>query len=150
MNTMAEALSKANIKANDFEDRKIDEKSIKLDMEIEFLEKWCKLLQRNASEKEKHNFVINHGFVSVKQFSLYMACMDDVHNLKEKLEDIRNDISNYEIARREKEIAKKMSMAEQIKDELYYRFVLRTLGQQDITPYGENILKRKMHYKKAE
>lgn len=146
MNAMAEALSKANIKPTNFEEKQIDEKKIEADMQIDFLEKWLKLLQRNASEKEKHNFIIKYGFVSVQQFELYMTIRDDVFNLKDELEDIRffDDISPLEIEKREKEIAEKEAMAENIKNLGYYKWVLRSLGRKDITPYGEDILKRKL------
>ncbi len=33
-------------------------------MKIEFLEKWFKMLKRDASEKEKYNFAVDHGFIS--------------------------------------------------------------------------------------
>jgi len=144
MNAMAEALNKAQIKANDFEDKQVDEKAIEAEMQIDFLETWLKLLERNASEKEKYNFVIKHGFVSVLQFNLHMSCMEDVHNLKDILDDIRYDISASEIAEREKEITEKEAMAKNIKNLFYYKMILRGLGKKDITPYGEDILKRKL------
>lgn len=145
MNTLADALNRANIKPTDFEDRPIDEKQIKLDMEIEFMENWLKLLERSASEKEKYNFVIKHGFISVNHFSLYLACLDDAQNLKDQLDEIRYNISTNEIKKREKEISEKETMAKNIKNKTYYEIVLRTLGQKDITPYGEDILKRKKY-----
>jgi hypothetical protein len=144
MNAMEMALNKVNIKGIDFEDKQVDEKAIALDMQIEFMERWLKLLERNASEKEKYNLVIKHGFVSVQQFDLHMACINDVHDLKWDLDDIRDDISNDEIAKREKEIIEKEAMAENIKNLFYYKMVLRGLGKKDITPYGEDILKRRL------
>ena len=144
MNSMADAFKKANVTAGDFEDRGVDEKAIELDLEIEFMGKWLKLLERNASEKEKHNFVIEHGFVSVMQFGLYMSIMDDVFNLKEELEDGRYDLSDNEVARHEEEIAEKEKMAKSIRSLAYYKWVLRCTGKKDITPYGEDILKRKI------
>lgn len=144
MNTMAEALKKANINASDFNNKLIDEKKIEADMQIEFLEKWLRLIQRNASEKEKHNFIIQYGYVSVQQFNLHMACMDDVYNLKEELEDIKFDISLSEIKKREKEIVEKEAMARNIKNITYYKLILRCTGKKDITPYGVDILKNKI------
>ena len=144
MNAMAEALSKANIKGSSFEDRQVDEKAIESEMQINFLEKWLKLLERNASEKEKYNFVIKYGFVSVLQFNLHMSCMEDVHNLKDILDDIRYGLLDYEVAEREKEIMEKEAMAKNIKNLFYYKMILRGLGKKDITPYGEDIMKRKL------
>jgi len=144
MNAMEEALNKANIKSINFKDKQIDEKAIALDIQIEFMEKWLKLLERNASEKEKYNLVIKHGFVSIQQFNLYMTCMNDVHTLQWELDDIRDDISDKEITKREKEISGKEAMAKNIKDLFYYKMVLRGLGKKDITPYGEDVLKMKL------
>jgi len=144
MNAMAEALSKANIKATNFEARQVDEKAIEAEMQIDFLEKWLKLLERNASEKEKYNFVIKYGFVSVLQFNLHMSCMEDVHNLKDILDDVRYGLLDYEVAEREKEIMEKEAMAKNIKNLFYYKMILRGLGKKDITPYGEDIMKRKL------
>jgi len=141
---MAEALSKANIKATNFEARQVDEKAIEAEMQIDFLEKWLKLLERNASEKEKYNFVIKYGFVSVLQFNLHMSCMEDVHNLKDILDDVRYGLLDYEVAEREKEIMEKEAMAKNIKNLFYYKMILRGLGKKDITPYGEDIMKRKL------
>jgi len=144
MNAMEEALNKANIKANNFEARQVDENAIEAEMQIDFLEKWLKLLERNASEKEKYNFVIKYGFVSVMQFNLYMSCMEDVHNLKDILDDVRYGLLDYEVAEREKEIMEKEAMAKNIKNLFYYKMILRGLGKKDITPYGEDIMKRKL------
>ena len=141
---MEEALNKVNIKLINFEDKQVDEKAMVLDMQIEFMERWLKLLERNASEKEKYNLVTKHGFVSVQQFNLYIACMDDANNMKWELDDIRHDISSVELAKREKEITEKEVMAENIKNLFYYKMVLRGLGKRDITPYGEDILKMKI------
>jgi hypothetical protein len=146
MNTMALALSKAKINPTDFEDKQIDKKQLKINAEIEFMEKWLKLLERNASEKEKHNFIIKHGFVSVMHFSLYLMCINDVNNLKDELDEIRYDISKDEIKKREEEIQDKEVMAKNIKNISYYKFILRELGKRDITPYGEDILKGKLIY----
>jgi len=144
MNAMEEALNKANIKANNFEVKPVDEEKIKAEMQIEFLGKWLKMLERNASEKEKYNFITKYGFVSVQQYNLYSACMDDVITLKWELDDIRYDISSDEIAKREKEITEKEALAENIKNLFYYKMILRGLGKKDITPYGEDILKRRL------
>jgi len=144
MNAMAEALSKANIKATNFEARQVDEKAIETEMQIDFLKKWLNLLERNASEKEKYNFVIKYGFVSVMQFNLHMSCMDDVNTLKWELDDTRDYISANEVEKLEKEISEKETLAKNIKHLMYYKMVLRGLGMKDITPYGEDILKRKL------
>ena len=141
---MAEALSKANIKATNFEARPVDESAIEAEMQIDFLEKWLKLLERNASEKEKYNFVIKYGFVSSMQFNLHMSCMDDVNTLKWELDDTRDYISANEVEKLEKEISEKETLAKNIKHLMYYKMVLRGLGLKDITPYGEDILKRKL------
>ena len=142
---MAEALSKANIKATNFEARPVDESAIEAEMQIDFLEKWLKLLERNASEKEKYNFVIKYGFVSSMQFNLHMSCMDDVNTLKWELDDTRDYISANEVEKLEKEISEKEKLAKNIKHLMYYKMVLRGLGIKDITPYGEDILKRKVY-----
>lgn len=143
MNKMQAALKMAGIKPTDFQEREIDQKRINIDMEIEFLEKWYDLLKRNAPDKEKHNFAVKNGFVSEKQLCLHLASMNEVHELRFELDEDRHLLSPGEIAKREKEIEEKQALAEQIKNESYYKIVLRMTGHRDITPYGEDILRRR-------
>lgn len=81
MNSFADVLSKAGISSTSFNNDEVDEKQIELDLEIEFLETWIKMLERGASDKEKHNFVVKHGYVTVRHLSLYLSCKDDVNHL---------------------------------------------------------------------
>lgn len=140
---MAEALIKSGIKASDFKDRVVDEEKIEIDMNIEFLENWLNMLERNASDKEKHNMVVKQGFISVQHFNLYMACKNDADELRMDLDDMRFNLTSHAISIREKEIAEKEILSKRIKDESYYKNMMRIMGRKDTSPYGEDLLKRR-------
>ena len=142
MNCMADAFNKVGIKSTDFPEVEIDTQIIECDMQIEFLERWFKLINRNASAKEKYNFITSHGFLSEKHFNLYQVCANDVIELQFRLEDC--EFSGEDKVKLEKEIKEKEILANNIKSIPYYRIIMRQLGQKDISPYGINLLKIKL------
>jgi len=142
MSSIAEAFNKAGIKPTDFPEVEIDTHKIECDMQIEFLEKWLKLLERNAPAKERYNFITQHGFLSEKHFGLYSKCIDDVAELQYRLEDC--DFTGEDSNRLERKLKEAETMANNIKDILYYRIIMRQLGQKDISPYGVDLLKVKL------
>jgi hypothetical protein len=141
MNLFQEAFNKVGLTSNDFQDREVNDTEIKANEQIEFFETWLKMLQRNASDKEKHNFLIKHGFLSINQFELWLSVTDDYRNLEMQLNDDGKFMSSEEYTNMFKEIELRKSMAEDIKRPSYYLFVMRQLDKKDISPYGEDILK---------
>jgi hypothetical protein len=139
MNSFAEALNNVNIKPVDFEDRVIDENKIECEMEIDFLEKWLKMLERNASEKEKYNFIIKHGFLSVKHFNMYMACKDDAVCIRFDIEG--GYLTDDALKEKERELKEKENLMERIKNINYYKFIMKMMGEKDFSPYGVNLLR---------
>lgn len=141
MGSIADAFNKVGIKPTDFTEVKVDAKKIEWDMQIEFLEKWLKLIERNAPAKERYNFVTKHGFLSEKHLNLFLACSDDLVILQYRLEDC--DITGENKAELEKEIKEKETLANNIRNIHYYRIIMRQLGQKDISPYGVDLLRFK-------
>lgn len=141
MNIFEAAMNKAGVKTEDFEIREFDEKTYEIEEKIKFFEDYLKLVEKKSSEKELHQFVTSHGFVSHKQFSLWLSVSDDADNLQMQLDDEEMYMSLSEKKKIEKEIKERRSMAENIKEPYYYSFIMRQLKQKDISPYGEDILK---------
>jgi len=127
MGNIADAFNKVGIKPTDFPEVEIDTQKIECDMQIEFLDKWLNLLKRNAPEKEKHNFVTKHGFLSVKHLELFLVCSNEVGELRKEL--------------KEKEI-----MANNIKDIRYYKMIMLSLKKKDISPYGVDLIRNKNYF----
>lgn len=142
MNIFEEALKRNSININDFEE------GTEMEMELDefqeqliFFERWLELLDRNASDKEKHLFLTKNGFVSEKQFNLWAAITDDYQSLEMDLDFQGDFMQSLEIKELMHKISEKKNYARRIKDPKYYSFVMRSLGQKDISPYGEDILK---------
>jgi len=142
MGSIADAFNKVGIKPTDFPEIEIDTQKIECDMQIEFLEKWLNLLKRNAPEKEKYNFVTQHGFLSVTHLELFLQCSNDAGELRDRLSDC--DISGENPNRLEKKLEEAENMANNIKSIPYYRIVMRQLGRKDISPYGVDLLRVKL------
>jgi len=145
MNLFEEALSKAGVKSTDFEDVKVDVKAIDSDMEIEFYTRLIKMCERNASEKELHLFATEHGFLSYKHLSLYMSVSDDAQCKREELEYYHENKDSKAFKAQVRKVEEVEKYARAIKDPLYYRFVMGQLGQRDVSPYGENVLRSRKH-----
>lgn len=115
------------------------EKEWEAQKEIEMLERYLKMCERNASEKERFYFAQEYGFVSEKHFKLWMATIDEYHNHLEELELYEGKALEVE-----KENVKQLeSQARNIRNKSYYCMMMRKMKQKDYSPYGENLLKYK-------
>lgn len=141
MNVLADALKKAGISVSDFKDEEIDEKKIKRELWIEFLEKYLHMHENYASEKELHSFVTDHGFLSQKHLNLYLACRDDVDRLRDEIEELKDCLPSNKVMKMEKDLAEKEWMSEHIRDKRYYKNIMRRMKQTDVSPYGVDLLK---------
>jgi len=148
MGNMADAFNKAGIKPSDFPEVEIDTKRIEFDLQIEFLEKWAKLLLRNAPEKEQYKFATDNGFLSANHLKLYMLITGEIAELHFELDSLEDFYEEHAARERKKyiesEIKEKEKMAANIKSIPYYRIVMRQLGQKDISPYGEDLLRTRL------
>lgn len=140
---IGEILNNKGIQITDFEDKEIDTKACENDMFIDFLEKYMKMCERGASEKERYHLVTEAGFLSEKHLSLWLSVKDDLDNEREMLEDVRDYISSEEIKEREARIQDLEHRVNNIKKPTYYRLVMRQIGAKDYSPYGVNVLKGK-------
>lgn len=107
--------------------------------EIEMLEKYLKMCERNASEKERFRFAQEYGFVSEKHFKLWMATVDDYHNHLEELEFYEGKALKTE----QEKVKQLESQVRNIRRKSYYCMIMRMMKQKDYSPYGENLLKYK-------
>lgn len=142
MNTLADALKKAGIESSDFEDVNVDQKAIECDLEIEFLDKWLKLTERGASDKEKYLFATKHGFVSEKHLNLYLSVTSDISDLEAEIEDCSEFLTPAQLRAKKKELEEKRGMAN-IKYPWYYRHVMTQLGIKDVSPYGLDVIRNR-------
>lgn len=118
------------------------EKQYEINKLIKMYEQWLKMLERNVSDKERHNFVVKHGFLSVKQFTLWVNSECEWNDLQTELEERECiSISKKEKKQLEKRIEEIKNFADNIKTPFYYRQMLRITKTKDITPYSEDILK---------
>lgn len=69
---MTDAFRKVIINPNNFEDRKVNERVVELEIKKEFLEKWMKLLKCNATEKERHIFLLQRMVLYLYNMSIYI------------------------------------------------------------------------------
>jgi len=112
------------------------------EIEIPSLDILLNILEGNASDEEKHNFVINHGFVSVQHCSFYVTYRKEADILKSNLDDLQHTLSPYEISIAKKEISGIEILVNRFRNVSFYKDLMRITGREDISPYGENILKR--------
>lgn len=151
--SFTEAFKNIGIEAEDFSNNK---EVIKYDKEIELLEKYCKMKERNASEKEIYNLVTDYGFLSEKHLSCYLQLNDEYHTKKEELEELRDaldhlqDYTQCEYMKLQNEydsLSQKVhlleSEAKAAKLPEHYKLMLTLTKNKDITPYGKDISKLK-------
>ena len=154
--SFAEAFKNIGIEAEDFSNNKEVIKYDENDKEIELLEKYYKMKERNASEKEIYNLVTDYGFLSEKHLSCYLQLNDEYHTKKEELEELRDALDHFQdCTRREyrelqnkydslfKKVQLLESEAKAAKIPEHYRLMLILTKNKDITPYGEDITKSK-------
>lgn len=140
---IGEVLNSKGIQVEDFEDKEVDAKTYEADMFIEFLEKYLKMCERGASEKERYNLAVENGFLSEKHLSLWLSVNDDFENEREMLESEKEFLSPKEIKKREAKVQELEHYANNIKNPTYYRIVMRQIGAKDYSPYGVNVLRGK-------
>ena len=122
----------------------LTEDQIQANRDIEMLEKYLKMCERNASEKERFLLAQEYGFLSEKHLKLWLSVNDDFHDKQEHLEDVREFTSPKVLKKMEKEVQELESRARLIRDKRYYRSLMVIMGIKDYSPYGENLLRAKM------
>jgi len=140
MNLFEDALNKSGIKSVDFKDVQIDEEKTVGHIKLELCKKRANLYNKGASEKELHQFAIKHGFLSAKHLNLYVSLIDVAQKKREEV-DIRQIVMSedkYKVAKKRVEDLK--YQADSMKDPWHYKVTMRALDQQDISPYGEDVL----------
>lgn len=149
---LGEVLEKAGIKANDFENvEDVDTNLIQLEQKIDFLQRWDKMLQRGASEKEKYHFATQNGYISVQHLSLCLTLEDKIAEKETALRDYKEDMNDYgydkeielEISRLEKDINVLKRHLENVKTVSRYVFTMRVYNLPDINPYGVDVCRNK-------
>lgn len=123
------------------EGKTLTDEEIAIQKEIEMLEGWLKLNERNASAKEKFLFAKEHGFVSENHLNLWLSANDDYNNKKEELDLFYENSKEYKALL--SDVEKLSEMASAIKSPVYYRFMMKQLGKKDFSPYGEDLLRVK-------
>ena len=121
----------------------LSEEKIRQNQELELAQGWLNLLERNASAKEKYLFAQKYGFVSETHLNLWMAAEDDYHGKLEELESFGDALHKKELSARKTKVEELKRQVELIRDKQYYRMIMKALGQRDISPYGEDLLRRK-------
>ncbi len=138
--TMAEALKGLNIQFDETTKvQEMTEEQYQAQRDIEMLEKYLKMCERNASEKERFRLAQEYGFVSEQHLKLWLSCSDDYENHLGELELY----SGKALKEQKKKVEELESMAKNIRSCSYYRFIMRMMGKKDYSPYGENLLKSK-------
>jgi hypothetical protein len=140
---MSDAFKKAGINPSDFEESKVDERNLEANLNIEFLEGWLKMLDRGASAKEKYQYVTKHGYLSEQHFLLCTECQNKVDEVRDELDDLRQIYPEGSVKLKVKDLQLKeaINMAENIRDIIYYKMVMRSLNRNDYSPYGEDLLR---------
>lgn len=138
--TMAEALKNLNIQFEETEAIEMNEEQWQAQKDVEVLESYLKMCERHASEKERFRLAQEYGFVSEQHLKLWLSCNDDWRNQLEEL-----GIYEGEKLRQKQEKAKELEgYAKNIRECDYYCMIMRWIGQKDYSPYGEDLLKRKL------
>lgn len=148
MNSFNEAFMKIGVAFESIEmteeEKQKEEQQYQLDKRIEMLEGWYKLITRESSDKEKYNFIVKYGFISIRQFEMWLKLECEYSEMEYELEE-RIRLSNYHkgiIDDYSKQISLKKQLAKSTKDNSTYKFMIRQMGIKDVTPYGEDLSKR--------
>lgn len=137
---LGEIMEKKGIKVSDFKDTEVPLRT-KEDDEIEFLEEYLKLLERNASKKEICRFANEHGFLSETHLAFYVNACAEYDDFKENYEDIKDYISEEQKAEMERELNFLAQTKYLAKLEAGYRDILRKTKVKDVNAYGVDVLK---------
>lgn len=143
MTSFAEALKGLDIQFEEnTEVEELTEEQYQAQRDIEMLEKYLKMCERNASEKERFRLAQEYGFLSEKHLKLWLSCNDDYQNQLGELELY----SGKALKEQKKKVKELEAMARNIRDCLYYRIMMHRLGQKDFSPYGEDLLRGKSRF----
>lgn len=142
--SFAEAFKGINFE-NLEEGKEMTEEEFKNEKQIEFLEGWLKLQERNASSKEKFRYAQEHGFVSETHLNMCLAAQDDYDTLKEEFEVAKEFLSKEQIREYQEKLNTQEYMAVSIKNKRYYKMIMKLLKRKDVSPYGEDLLKSNIH-----
>lgn len=113
---------------------------------IEFLEGWLYLLESGASAEVKFEFCRNHGFVSETHLSLWMDIHDEYQAMQNDLDLMKSchNLTDASIMLLEQGVSYKKELARAMKNPDFYIKNMIILGKEDISPYGEDLLKKYM------
>lgn len=123
----------------------ISEEQYRAEQQIEFYEALLKMGERNASEKEFHNFAKKYGFCSKKHMFLYINIVDKLNDLEETFNDVRDYSSKETNDFYESQIRDLRNKRESLRSCSYYRMLIRVTNIKDVTPYREDVGKRKAY-----
>lgn len=139
----AEALKGLDIKFDEnVKVKEMTEEEYQAKQEIEMLERYLKMCERNASEKERFRLAQEYGFVSEKHLKMWLAANDDYHSHLEELELYTGKV----LKEQKKKVKELESMAKSIRSCSYYRLIMHMMKAKDYSPYGEDLLKYKGHF----
>lgn len=141
---LGELFEKKGINVLDFEDKEV--KVEPENEELVFWKKYLKLLERNASQKEIHQFAIENGFLSPKHLETYTSLKDTYENKEMELLLCQDSMEREEYLERKNSLYKLKNLADTVRNPYGYRVYLRSMKKKDITPYGEDVLKMDLHH----
>ena len=119
----------------------ISDEELKTQERIEMLSGWVKLMERNASSKEKFLFAKKYGFVSENHMNLWINKSDEYETELEEFEEIKFHLSKEELIKRKRNLDRLRIASDLMKEKSTYRFYMRRLGKKEFSPYGEDLLK---------
>ena len=140
MNNLSEIFANANIKLCDCKNEEPYEYMVKCNAEVDFLERWLKMLERNASDKERYNFLVKYGFLSEQHFLLYTKCKYETIELEQKVDEQKELYINLDLSLI-KRLNEAKDMEHSIKNIYFYRMTMNMFHKKDVSPYGNNVLK---------
>ena len=140
---MKDALSSINI--NELpEGNEINKEKIEREIQINFYKRYLKMVERSASEKEFHNFAVDNGYLSAKHMRLCISVESDISDVESDMGEslMSNDVIRYRELEEKLGKLKTMLSGLKLKDKriIYYRVLMKQLGEKDISPYGEDML----------
>lgn len=140
--SFAEALKKLDLTKLE-EGIEISDTQFETEKRVKMLSGWVKLLERNASEKEKFIFARDNGFVSENHLNLWIQKSKEYEAELEEFEKVKEHLSKNEYAKRKREIDRLRIASDLIKEKTTYRIRMKRLGKKELSPYGEDLLEEK-------
>ena len=146
--SFAEALKKLDLTKLE-EGIEISDTQFEAEKRVKMLSGWVKLLERNASEKEKFNFARDNGFVSENHLNLWIQKSGEYEAELEEFEKVKEHLSKNEYAKRKRKIDRLRIASDLIKEKTTYRIRMKRLGKKELSPYGEDLLEEKSSYENS-